>query len=184
MEKAKKPHVWMVISLAVVVVAGFMIFKLLRINTQLRAHIPYLLPGEKIEYFDLVDGTGRKINSADLSNPRPGLIIIFSQPCSGCDKNIPFWKKIADVAGEKIKIYGVVLDSYGAAFEFENRANLNFSIYAPEDIGKFKESLRIKFNYAQTLVYHKGVKFSHVGELENRDTVKIIKLIRNLISKE
>jgi peroxiredoxin len=174
----------MVISVSVVVVTGFMIFRLLQLNSQLREHIPYLLTDEKVEYFDLVDRTGGKINAAHLADSRPNLIIIFSQPCSGCDKNIPFWKKIADVAGEKIKIYGVVLDRFGAAFEFENKANLNFDIHAPEDIEKFKESLRIKFNYAQTLVYQDGVKMSHIGELDHRETIKIIKLLSKLMSKK
>jgi peroxiredoxin len=175
-----------VITFAVVVVSGFMIFRLLRLNDQLRAKIPYLLPDEKIKYFNLVDKDAREIDSAVLSAPgtsKPSLIFIFSRPCSECNRNIYLWNKIAEIAKDKVNVYGIVLDSLGAAFEFEESANLNFKIFAPEDISKFQRSLRIILNFSMSILYHEGVKYMKLGDLQSDDAVEIIKLVKNLIKE-
>lgn len=174
----------MVICLSVVLVSGFLIFRLLQINTQLRTKIPYLLPDEKIEYFDLIDKDAKKIDSTVLSTAstaKPSLIFIFSRPCSKCNKNIYLWQKIAEISKGRINVYGIVLDSLGAAFDFEESANLNFKIFVPEDITKFKNSLRIVFNFSMSILYDNGVKYMQLGELQSDDAVEIIKLIKTLI---
>jgi hypothetical protein len=171
---------YLLIIVAILVVAGFTIFKLIQTNKDLHSHIPNLLQDETIKYFDLLDKDGRELDISALNTQNPVLLFVFSRPCTKCNKNIIFWQKLTEIAQNKVDVYGIVLDDLGKAFEFEEEAKLNFKIYVPENIKKFEKNLRIKLNFSQTIVYSNGVKYLKMGNLQGEETVKIIKLLRNL----
>lgn len=175
----QKKYLCVAVILSIIVISGFSIFKLLKLNEQLRSKIPYLLPDEKISYFTLLDKDARRIEVSALSGPAPSVIFIFSRPCSRCNKSIVFWNKIAELSQGRVNVYGIVMDSLGAAFEFEEKAKLKFKIYVPENIPRFQESLRVILNYPVTILYHKdGVKSLKIGDLENEDALRFIKLLK------
>ena len=174
---------YLLIIAAILTISGFTIFKLIQTNEELRQHIPYLLPGEAIKYFNILDKDGHELDLSALNSNRPALLFIFSRPCTKCNKNIIFWQKLAEIAMNKVDIYGIILDDLGKAFEFEEEAKLNFKIYVPDDIKKFEENLRIKLNFSQTIVYFNGLKYLKMGDMDSEETIKIIKLVKILLKE-
>jgi peroxiredoxin len=163
---------------ALIVVLGFLIFKLAEENRKIRSFLPFLIPGEKISYFDLIGENGENIDATLLDFQRPSVIFIFSRPCSPCEKNIAYWKKIFSIAKDKADFYGIVIDEPAAAFNFAHKANLKFKIYVPDDYQKFVDHLRLKTNFAQTILYHEHVKLSYWGELDGKRATRIIDEIK------
>jgi hypothetical protein len=60
MRKKTILQVLVLIIFAISIVSGYTILNLSRTNKQLRKHLPYLLPDERIEFFDLIDKDGQK----------------------------------------------------------------------------------------------------------------------------
>jgi len=166
---------------SIVVIAGFTAFKLAYTNKRIKNSLPYLTQGEKIKYFDLISVDDERIDSSIFESNRPQLIFIFSRPCSPCNKNIIYWKKMAEILKDKVYVYGIILDDVNEAFSFSKNARLNFNIYAPENLNEFIKKLRIKLNFSQTIVYYKNVKFVKLGDMESEEAVNIIKLAKGLV---
>ncbi|HLP48116.1 MAG TPA: hypothetical protein VK469_19390, partial [Candidatus Kapabacteria bacterium] len=164
------------IIITISVISGFGFYKFYQVNKKLRAAIPYLFPGEKIEYFDILGQDAKIKNLSDLNSNRTSLIFIFSRPCSPCNKNIVYWKKIASILGDKVKAYGIVLGKINETFELTEKTTLDFDVYVPENLPKFIEMFRLKLNFPQTLIYqdHKVI-YQKLGELEGEDAAVIIK---------
>lgn len=121
-------------------------------NTVLRKSIPFLYPGDSVDYFELLDMNGEAISSGRLNGERPVLLFIFEQPCSPCNKNIDLWRKLASLCKEKADVYGIILDRFDNVHGFAADIRLNFPLYAPKDKNKFAERFRIYLRYAQTLL--------------------------------
>lgn len=182
--KMKKEKVYSLLNmvlLAIIIVLGFALYKSLNMNRLLRGSLPYLTPGEAIEYFHLSGMDARTIDASVLKQDIPSLIFIFSRPCSPCNKNIVYWKKMAEILKDKVTIYGVILGKVTDAYNFPENAKLNFNIYVPENIDEFIQKLRIKLNFPQTIVYHETVRFVKLGTMEGEDAVSIIKFVKGLI---
>jgi hypothetical protein len=169
------------VLLAIIIVLGFALFKSLNINRLLRGSLPYLTPGETIEYFHLSGMDARTIDDSVLKQDKPSLVFIFSRPCSPCNKNIVYWKKMAEILKDKVTIYGVILGNVTDAYNFSENTKLNFNIYVPENIDAFIQKLRIKMNLPQTIVFHKTVRLVKLGTMEGEDAVSIIKFVNDLI---
>lgn len=167
----------------ILVLSGYAIFKLYRMNQQAKANMPYLLIGEHVEYFDLLDEDANPISASTLEKDRPSIILIFSRPCSPCNKNIVYWRKIAEVLEKDVDIYGIVLGSASEAFNFAEEAKLNFKIYVPEDLEKFIKKQRIMLNFGQTILYtaDNGVNYLKMGPLEGDEAVSIINMAKKMI---
>lgn len=88
-----KTFVIALIVVGVSILFGFTVFKLYRLNQETKANLPYLLIGEKINYFDLLDKDANQISVSAFKSDRPVMIFIFSRPCSPCDKNIVIGRK-------------------------------------------------------------------------------------------
>ena len=176
-----KTFTYKLIIVSILIIAGFTIFRFIQTNKKTRNSLPYLTQGEKIKYFDLIGEEGEKTDSLFLQSNMPSLIFIYSRPCNPCNKNIIFWKKIVEILDGDVSVYGIILDDQNEAFSYSRNANLNFKIYVPEDLDRFIEELRIKLNFSQTIVYHKGLSFLKLGELESEEVVNIIKLTKSLI---
>lgn len=173
---------YMLIILAIVTLFGFALFKLYQLNEQTKAQLPYLITGERIEYFDLIGEDALRINTSVFLNDRPAMIFIFSRPCNPCQKNFQYWRKMKEILGDRVDFYVIIMESASSAFDFSEKTNLNFKIYVPEDVNRFIQSMRIKLNLAQTILYTKNeVKYLKLGDLEGNESVNIINMAKEMI---
>lgn len=162
------------------IISLFSLYKFFKENRYLRQSIPYLLPQEKIQYFSLNDVQANSIDKTVLENNPVSLIIIFQRPCSPCDKNTPFYKKMAEAIKDDAHVYGIVANNIEAAIDFSDKAKLNFTIYAPEDLKRFIETFRLTLHLPQIIVYTSKVEYVKVGYLSGEEAIKIINTIRQL----
>ena len=170
------------ILLATLILFGFAVFKLYQVNEQQKANLQSLVIGETIDYFDLISDDSSRLNSSVLDSSRPALIFILSRPCNPCQENFKYWRKIKEILGDRANCYGIILDDISSAFTFAQDAQLNFKLYVPLDINKFKEKLRIKLSLAQTILYTGGqVKFLKLGTLDGEEATEIINLTKTFI---
>lgn len=169
-------------GLAVVILSGYTIFKLNRINEQTRANLPYLDMGERIEYFDLVGEGFSTIDSTVINSGRPAMIFILSRPCTPCQKNFGYWQKFKEILDGQIDFYGIALADASSTFNFAKQAKLNIKLYVPGDLKKFIQAFRIKLNLSQTIIYCQNeVKYLKLGDLEGDEAVQIITAAKKFI---
>lgn len=130
------------------------------------------------------DACGLMAINSDLLNKRENstfLIYIFSQPCSPCNKNTQVWKKIAALSKRDAKAIGIIIDDHQEALAFSEKLKPNFELYVPVDIPKFKDKMKIRTNFAQTILYHDGkVIFVKLGMLQGEDYTHILSTIKHL----
>jgi peroxiredoxin len=179
--KSKKFPI-VLILVVVLILSWYLLYKFIQENRLLRSSLPYLLMREKIEYFDLVDMDANEINSSVLKGKAVSVIFIFKPSCSPCDKNVIFYKKIANILrnNDRISFYGIVLNNANKAVNFAEEAQLPFKVYIPQNLKKFRTKMRVKLNLAQIIVYTDKVEFLRLGELSSTDAVKILEMIKKL----
>lgn len=173
----RKTFTLIAVASTIIIILGIALFQSIRLNQKLRNALPYLTVGEAGQYFDLTDMEGNDIDLSTLEEDRLSLIFIFSRPCSPCNKNIVYWKKIAEVLEEdRVHAYGIVLGNLTEAYNFAQDAPLNFKIYVPRDLEKFMGSWRIRTNHPQTILYQNRVKWIQLGELGSEEAITAINL--------
>lgn len=152
---------------------------LILVNTKLLDSIPFLRIGEKIHYFNLLDMSGKKVNSDALNEKGIKIVFIFARPCSICNRNIVFWNKISEIVGEKTVCYGIIIDSFAGAYNFYNdyKKQLKFDVYVPESIDTFVKKNRIMLNMPQTILLDTKILYSRIGDLDGNETTKLINSI-------
>jgi len=168
------------ITFLIIIILFVFIIKLVGTNNSLKESLPYLVKGEKIKYFNLIDKNGKRINEKVLKNNSPSLIFIFSRPCSPCNKSIIYWKRLSSILRGKVHIYGIVLNTATEAYSFSSNTNLNFPIFVPEDINSFIKNFRIKINSPETILYKNGIVHLRLGEINSKDVTKIIKKVKGV----
>lgn len=164
--------------IAVILVLGFVIIKLINQSHMLRSYIPHLLVGDKIEYFELVGMTGEPVDLELLNPDQPTLIFIFSRPCTTCDKNIEYWKKIARMVEGRADVFGIILAAPEVAIDFAEKAKLRFEVYVPNNIDSFIEHFHARLNISQTILYQGMVRQLYIGELTGELAGRLIDSIR------
>jgi hypothetical protein len=170
------------VGLAIIILSGYTIFKLIRVNEQTRAKLPYLDIGEQIKYFDLIDEDSSRLDSTVINSGRPAMIFIFSRPCTPCQKNLGYWQKFKEILDGQMDFYGIALADASSTFNFAKQAKLNLKLYAPGDLNKFIQVFRIKLNLPQTIIYaQKEVKYLKLGDLEADEAVQIIAAAKRFI---
>jgi hypothetical protein len=170
------------VLVGIIILAGFAIFRLYQINQKTKQELPYLLQGENIECFDLVDEDAQQVDASVFSSGRPALIFIFSRPCSPCDKNIVYWRKMREILEDQVDFYGIIPGNATKAFNFSEKAKLNFKLYVPVHLNEFIQKMRLKLNFSQTILYARGeVKYLKLGKLEGEEAVNIINMAKELI---
>ena len=145
--------VYSLVLVGTIILVGFAIFRLYRINEKNKQELPYLLQGEKIECFDLIDEDANQVDASVFSSGRPVLIFIFSRPCSPCDKNIVYWLKMQEILEDQVNFYGIIPGNATEAFNFSEKAKLNFKLYVPVNLNEFIQRMRLKLNFSQTILY-------------------------------
>ena len=163
------------IPLLIIIILSIFIIKLIGTNNSLKESLPYLIKGEKIKYFNLIDNDGKKIDEKILKHDFPSLIFIFSRPCSPCNKSITYWKRLSSILKGKVNVYGIVLSNATEAHSFSSNAKLNFPIFIPEDINIFIKNFRIKINLPETILYKNGVVHLRLGEINYKDVTQIVR---------
>jgi|GEM_PF-1912484 len=164
---------------ALIVVETYVIIRQAKTARDFRKEVPLLLKGEKITYFDMMDADGKTIDSSTLEKNPLSLVYIFDRPCSRCNKNIDYWKKIRSLADNRLPVHAVVLDNYSEMLELHKSGFLNFKLYTPVDKERFTRAMRIKLNLAQTIVLERGtVQSVKLGLLSHEDFMEIVTMIK------
>ncbi|MCP4218890.1 MAG: redoxin domain-containing protein [bacterium] len=173
----KNSKLTLLLLIVAVLSVGMYIYRLRREVSVLKANLPYLLVGEKIDHLDLIGIDGKAVNATDLdgSDGATHIFMVFQTPCSSCNKNLPIWNKLAVLSkGTNAKVYGIVHDEPAKALEFAETKAAIFDIYHPADRETFRDDLRVRLNLPQTIVYRDGeVKFIALGILERENYIKI-----------
>jgi peroxiredoxin len=140
-----------------------------------------LLQGEKIDNFNLVDMDAREIDRSILDKDSVSVIFILERPCSPCDKNVIFYKKMAEMLKGKASFYGIVLNNATEALNFAEQAKLSFKVYVPKQLDTFIDNMRLRMNLAQVIVYTDKVEMIKVGQLSSQDVVQVLNKVKGLI---
>lgn len=176
-----KTLIFILVLTGLLILSGYAIFRLYSINEQNKASLPYLVAGESINYFNLLDDNAQTVDLSVLNDTRPSLVFIFSRPCSPCNKNIVYWKKMAKLLHGEVNVYGIILSDASKAFSFAEEVNLNFKLYIPENLTAFIDAMRLRMNLSQTILYHRGgVQRVKMGELNGKEATEFIKAVRNV----
>jgi peroxiredoxin len=171
-----------IVLILVAIFSSFLILKLVRVNNRLQEFIPYLISGEKIKYFDLIGINNEKIALNHIKeSKKPILIFIFSRPCTPCNANIVYWKRMSEILKDKATVFGIVLDDFKNAHNFSLSANLNFEIYVPHQINRFIKSFRLEFNFSQTILCRSNeVRIVKFGDLNNDEALRFITSVKKI----
>lgn len=171
--------------ITLIIILSYSLFLNYQYNKQknfYKQSVPYLLPGEKITYFDLVGLDGDNIDASILEQEKPSLIIIFKQPCSSCNENIQLWRRLGKLVTNRVNVYGIILNDDVDPVEFSKKTRLSFGLYQPFEKEKFVENWRVKLKYAQTIIYHQGrVIDVKLGDLSSDEFTEIIKILKEEI---
>jgi hypothetical protein len=176
----KRNELIFLVLISIIVVCLYIIYKQNQRYNSLVNSFPSLTKDERIKYFDLIEVNKEKseakmISESILSNKKPSVIFIFSRPCTPCEKNIVFWKKIQKILSNKIEVYGIVINTPSDAFDFVNKVELPFPIYIPKDRDKFINKFRLHWKVSQTIIsIKKLVKYIKIGNLTSDDTKNLI----------
>jgi hypothetical protein len=159
--------------------SAYLVVRLVQENKKIKDELPYFMPGERINYFDLISMDNNAVDVSVLKNSKkPSLIFIFTTPCSPCNKNIVFWNKLAEIMKDRVSIYGIILDDVSQAYSFSESSKSNFGIYVPKRIDEFKNNMRLKLNIEQTIICEANkVKFAYIGVLDINELSKFLDAI-------
>lgn len=148
---------------------------LLREINNLKNASPYLNENDTINEAVLLDSDGNPYNLKELSKEKT-LIYVFRLPCLTCNQNLYLIKRLQEAVGKKLKILGIVPSSPQQAFEFEEKAKLDFKILIPENLKDFKDSVKLKENTAFTMLCKNSkIEFIRYNDLRADDITSILK---------
>ncbi len=166
--------------LVVVVVLGFSLYRAGLLIRELREHIPYLIVNETLPPFEFLSINEEKEESHAGEDSVPKLIYIFSRPCTRCDKNTIFLKKLYSILKGKVKFYGVVVADDSTAFNFAAKSKLPFPLFIPKDINAFVKSFRLSNNSSHLIIADNNkVQYVCIGTLTDVEVKHAIKLLRS-----
>lgn len=164
--------------IALVIFLSLLLYLNMQSKEKITNELASLQVDESIDEMALISEDGTTVNRFKMSTYETAAIFIFSRPCSPCNKNIPFWRRLSSL--KKADIFGIIVDEPTKMVNFSESMNLNFKLYAPFDINIFKEIFRLKFDLAQTLLLKHGkIIYVKVGELTPQDYFEIAKKLDN-----
>lgn len=167
-----------ILLIAVVIFLGLLLYLNMQSKEKIADELVNLQVDESIDEMVLISEDGTTVKRFKMSTYEMSAVFIFSRPCSPCNKNIPFWRRIASL--KKADILGIIVEDATKMANFAESMDLNFKLYCPEDISKFKENLRLKFDLAQTLLLRQGkIIYVKVGELTPQDYFEIASKLKN-----
>lgn len=97
--------IFLVVLLALLTIETYVIIRQAKTIESIKKKMPLLIIGEKIDYFDLIGAEGNAIDNNFLKKSPYSLVFIFERPCSKCNKNIAYWKKVKSLIKDRIPVY-------------------------------------------------------------------------------
>lgn len=142
----RKLNLLVIFLIAVVIFLGFLLYLNMKSKEKIADELVNLQVGESIDEMALISEDGTTVNGFKMSTYDTAAVFIFSRPCSPCNKNIPYWRRVSSL--KKTDIFGIIVEDATKMANFAESMDLNFKLYCPEDIIKFKENFRLKFDLA------------------------------------
>jgi len=173
----KKIYLMIIALIVTVITLCLLLYLNMQSKEKLVDKLANLQVGESIDEMALISEDGTTVNRLNVRTYEMTAVFIFSRPCSPCNKNIPFWRRISSL--KKAEIFGIIVEDVTKMANFAESMNLNFKLYCPEEINKFKENFRLKFDLAQTLLLmHGKIIYVKVGDLTPQDYFEIAKKLK------
>jgi hypothetical protein len=173
-----------IIIIAILAVFGFTLFKLVKENKELKSRIPRLTKGESIEYFDLINLDGERVDASILRTDKPTFIYLFPRPCAPCSPNIIYWNQMAKLMGDQGQSFGVILGGPNEVADFTGRKKARFKVFIPDDLTLCLNKLGINHRLAQTILYHRNeIKIVKLGELDGQSFTEMLKEAKKIVKR-
>ncbi len=84
-----------------------------------------------------------------------------------------------EIFEDQVDFYGIIPGNAIEAFNFSEKAKLNFKLYVPVNLNEFIQKMRLKLNFSQTILYARDeVKYLKLGKLEGEEAVNIINMAK------
>lgn len=169
-----------ILSVLAVIIGMIYITNLKSENERLRGYLPHKLIGDKISYFDLISTDAVEIDASTLNEKKDKISVIFiffGSSCSSCNGMFPIWSRIGRLSG--LEVYGIMFDSIENAVQFSDEKSVNFKLYTPQDLEKFRSEFHITFEQPQTILYkNREIIDLKLGQLDKEDFFQIQRLVR------
>ena len=122
----------------------------------------------------------------ELNNETTSLIFIINESCFNCDGNLPLFNKMSRIlAKDGVRIFGIVPDELSTMINHSENRKLDFKLYAPKDLKKFKKEFRLKKPDDQIMIHHRGKVIAHVsGRLDGHSYTGILRKVKQLIKQK
>ena len=171
---------------SLLIVSIFLNIKLFKENKFLKDSLPFLIAGEKISYFKLIDMDAKSIDVNELNSSQIALIFIINESCIDCSGNLPLFNKMSRIlTKDGIKVFGIIPDTPSKMVNFSENNKLDFKLYVPEDLAKFKKELRLKTTTDQIIFYYKEkVILNFSGRLDGNSYTGILRKAKQLIKQK
>lgn len=172
-----------ILSILAVIIGIIYISNLRSENERLKAYLPHMLIGDKINYFDLVSTDAVEIDASVVNDKKDkisAIFLFFGSSCSSCSGMFPIWNRIGKLSGQSnLDVYGILLDSIENTIRFSEEMSVNFELYAPQDLKKIRSALKIKYEQPQTILYkNRQIIYLKLGQLDKEDFLHIQGLIK------
>jgi hypothetical protein len=76
-------------------------------------------------------------------------------------------------------VYGIILDNIENSIKYSKEAKLNFNVYVPIEIEKFKKEMKLNTPYSQTIYYRGKIQNIFIGEINSENVMEILDKVNN-----
>jgi peroxiredoxin len=174
--QVKKSFLVGVLITVLLTISGFTLVKLIEKGTGGKDRPSHLSVGESIDYFDLIDSNGERIDASVLKTKKPTLIFLFPRPCAPCSQDISFWSRMGLIARDSAQVFGVVVGTAADVRDFLGKKKIDFSLYFPGNLERFLEKMKIGSDHAQTLLCIDGkVEMVRFGVMDGESYTEFLK---------
>lgn len=169
--------------LIIVAISTIAILKITNQNAMLRKQVFSLSPGEKIPAIELIDMNEQIQDIYSVQKKKLLFIYIFERPCSPCNRNIIYWKRISEIMEGDAEFVAVLIDDLPKALEFSQKKKTNFPLYVPTNRENFVRAMKIKSNAAQTILVNKSVVERVIlGDMDGENYTDILIQAKKLVN--
>jgi len=170
----KSKDFFFVLLSMVIIILSIILYSTIKSRKELINELPSLRIGDTVDKVKLISEEVTSIKEFKLSTLGMAAIFIFSKPCTPCNKNIPFWRRIS--ALKRAEVFGIIPDKVTGMVNLSGTLQVNFRLYCPENIERFEKKFRVKLDLAQTLLLERGkVIYIKLGQLTTQDYFEIAK---------
>lgn len=146
-------------------------------NNDVNLKKSYLNKGDRLIYFDIAGKEGINKKKQILNESQYSLVIIFSDNCFSCNKNIPLWNRMSLI--KELKTYGIFLnkDEFNT---YRENTKLKFKIYFPLNRILFKDNFNMNAGIDYTILLRGDrVIFFHMGILQVKEYFLLKSIVKH-----